>query len=294
MNKVIVSGISTALLSSLLFTSGCSSSSSDSSPGSGTGGTATVPANAITLDSKNAESTVGTSVTTANALGFVLSAEAAPAIGLKDAMKLIESRIKSMRYALDNSGSDPVYGAAVSESGSCNISGTFAFTGDESNTPPNFKEAGTATLVNCDDGDGAILNGNFSWSQTWNTSTGEYNDTLTGSFSVEFNIGGTAGKFIFSGVDYAETGNELNVGSETYNIARATFSVDMTGGGGFLVKLSAPIVESVGGYSHCPESGGILITGAGGTTAEGIYNGDGTMTIKANGTIVTETARCYI
>ena len=62
--------------------------------------------------------------------------------------------------------------------------------------------------------------------------------------------------------------------------------------------MTAPIVETSGGYDSCPESGTILITGANGSTAEGIYNGDsstnppGTMTIKANGVVVDDLATC--
>ena len=83
-----------------------------------------------------------------------------------------------------------------------------------------------------------------------------------------------------------------------YNTAKSTFAIDFivdgTSSGGFMSKLNAPVVESTG-YGSCPESGHIFITGANGTTAEGIYNGDGlTMTIKANGVDVdTGGPVCY-
>lgn len=291
MNRLITSGISTALLSGLLLTTGCSSS--DGSSSTGTSGVATVPANAIVLDATNAEPTVATSVTSTDALSTVLAAGATPAIGLKDALELIKPRIESVKNTIKNSGIDPVFGVAVSDSGNCLVSGSFSFTGDNSGTAPNFTDSGTVTATNCDDGDGAVLNGRFSWVQSWNNVTGSYSDTLTGSFSIQFNGGGLSGTFSFSGLDYAETGNDLIPGSETYNVSKATFAVDLPGGNGFLVNLSAPIIESVGGYNHCPESGGIRITGANGTTAEGIYNGDGTMTIKANGVVIDAAATCY-
>lgn len=294
MYKFISLSASTAVLSSLLIMTACSSSSDSSTASSGGGGGGGVPANAIVLDSSNAEPTVGTSVTTANALNLALAAQATPAIGLKDALALLEPRIESIKNTLQNSGIDIVYGADINKTGNCNVSGTFSYTGHKGGTAPSFTDSGTVTVTNCDDGNDVILNGNFSWIQSWNNSTGDYSDTLSGTFSVTYNGGGASGSFNFAGVDYAETGNDSVPGSETYNISKATFSVDLPGGNGFLVKLTAPIIESVGGLTHCPESGTILITGAKNTTAEGIYNGDGTMTIKANGTVVSTTAPCYL
>ena len=292
MNRLITSGISTALLSGLLLTTGCTSSD-DSSGSTGTSGVATVPANAIVLDATNAEPTVATSVTSTDSLSVVLAAGATSAIGLKNALKLIKPRIEDIQNTLRNSGIDPVFGVAVSDSGNCLNSGSFSFTGDESGTSPSFTDSGTVTMNNCDDGGGAILDGRFSWVQSWNTATGSYSDTISGSFSIQLIGAGSSGTFSFSGLDYAETGNDLISGSETYNVSKATFAVDLPGGNGFLVNLSAPIIESVGGYNHCPESGGILITGANSTTAEGIYNGDSTMTIKANGVVINTAATCY-
>ncbi|MBE9567392.1 MAG: hypothetical protein IMF14_01765, partial [Proteobacteria bacterium] len=169
--------------------------------------------------------------------------------------------------------------------------------GDEGGTYPSFTDSGNVTLVNCDDGFGFVINGNITWVESWNEETGNYSDTLAGSLSMERTGVTDSFKFSFTGIDFAETGNDLVFGSETYTLSRATFAIDFvasgTSGGGFLISLNAPIVESSGGYSSCPESGHILITGASGTTAEGIYNGDGTMTIKANGEIVNAAAPCY-
>ena len=83
----------------------------------------------------------------------------------------------------------------------------------------------------------------------------------------------------------------------TYNTAKSTFAIDFIVNGissdGFLSELKAAIVDSTG-FGSCPESGHIFITGANGTTAEGIYNGDGlTMTIKANGEVVDTGPVCY-
>ncbi|MDX2505534.1 MAG: hypothetical protein QNL62_13805 [Gammaproteobacteria bacterium] len=277
--------------------SGCSSDSATSDSAT-TGSTAAVPANAVVLDATNAESTVASSVTTVDTLDLALAVETAPAMGLLDALALVKPHIETAKNALQNTGSDPVYGVAVSESGACSVSGTFSFTGDEGGTSPSFTDSGNVTLVNCNDGLDFIVNGNISWVESWNNETGKYSETETGSISVEGTDPNNAFKFSFVGLDFAESGNKLVLGAETYTITKATFSVDFVGGGvnggGFLAGLTAPIVETSGGYGSCPESGTILITGANGSTAEGIYNGDGTtMTIKANGEVVDAAAPCY-
>jgi len=297
MNKLLTLSTTTALLSGLALATGCSSDG-DSGPAA-----ASVPANAIAIDATNAEATVASSVTTVDTLDLALAVETTPAMGLKDALALIEPRIEDAKSALKNSGADPAYGVAVSESGNCDVSGTFSFVGDEGGTSPSFTDSGTVNVVNCDDGLGFIINGNIKWVDSWNNDTGDYSDTMTGSISVEGTDPDAPFKFGFAGLDFAENGNELNSGAETYTITKATFAVDFVAngvnGGGFLVGLTAPVVESNGGWASCPESGHILITGANGTTAEGIYNGDGstnppgTMTIKANGAVVDALAPCY-
>ena len=234
----------------------------------------------------------GFSVTTVDALGFILTVEAAPAMGLLDALEIIQPRIDSIKTALKNTGIDPVNGVAVSESGACDVSGTFSFTGDEGGTSPSFTDSGTVTVANCDDGVGFVMNGTFSWVQSWNIDTGVFSNTLTGGFSITGTDSNNAFSFSFTGVDFAENGNEIN---GTYTITKATYAVSLVASGvgdfGFLAELTAPIIESNGDF--CPESGTILITGANGTTAEGIYNGDGTMTINVNGALVDAAAQCY-
>ena len=138
MNKVLTLSASTAVFSGLLIINGCSSSDSG---GASDGGTATVPANAITFDATNAESSIATSVTTVDALDFALTVKAAPAMGLLDALEVIQPRIDSIKNALKNTGADPVNGVAVSESGACDVNGTFSFTGEEGGTAPNFTDS---------------------------------------------------------------------------------------------------------------------------------------------------------
>ncbi len=79
----------------------------------------------------------------------------------------------------------------------------------------------------------------------------------------------------FTGIDFQKSGEMLD---GTYTTAKSTFAIDFIvngiSSGGFLSELNAAIVESDG--DSCPESGAIKITGGNNTTAEGIYNGDGT------------------
>lgn len=302
MNKFITLSTSTAILSGLLIMSGCSSSD-DAGTGTGTSTTtASVPANAVVIDETNAEALVASSVTTVDTLDLALAVETTPAMGLKDALALIEPQINSIKNTISNSGADPAYGVAVSESGDCEFGGTFSFTGDEGGVSPDYTDSGTVTMVNCKITETLIVNGTVSWVDSGNYDTGDYNETLTGSISIESTDPNNTFKFSFAGLDFAETGNDLVFGSETYTITKATYVVDFVAdgvnGGGFLVGLLAQVVESNGGYESCPESGHILINGANGTTAEGIYNGDGstnppgTITIKANGVVVDDLATC--
>lgn len=297
MNKSITLTASAALLSGLFSITGCSSSGGDDDGGTtGTTG-ATVPANAIVIDDTNAESTVAASVTTIDTLnGAVFAVETTPVMGLKDALALVKPRIEDAKNALKNSGADPVNGVTVNDSGNCVVSGTFSSVSDEGGTSPSFTDSGTLSFVNCDDGFGYILNGSVSFNDSFNIDTGDYSDTLTGTISIEGN-GSLTFKISLGGIDYAENGNDLVLDAETYTVTKAIYSVDFTAdgvnGGGFLVGLTAAIVESNGGFNSCPESGTIHITGANNTTADGIYNVDGTMTIKANGVVVNPAAQCY-
>lgn len=287
MHKLITLSTSTAVLSGLLIMTGCSSSDDASTS------VATVPADAIIIDSTNAETTVAASVTTVDSLDLIISVETAPTMGLLDALALVEPRIDSIKNTISNSGADAVYGVTVSDSDNCTVSGTFSFTGDEGGISPDYTDSGTVTLVNCDEDVGFIMHGTILWVDSGNYDTGDYNETLTGSLSIESTDPNNAFKFSFTGIDFAETGNH-NAG--TYIITKATYAIDFVidgiSGNGFLVNLTADIVESTGGDT-CPESGHITITGGNNTTAEGIYNGDGTMTIKANGEIVDAAAPCY-
>ena len=296
MNKYLTISASTMLLFAGLFLfTGCSSS--DDAPVSATPTPtptvpATVPTNAIVITDANAEDTVGLSVATVteleNGIAAALAAETTPVIGLTAALDLVLPLIKDK---LNNSGIDPVTGVVYNESGNCLVSGTWSASGDEIDNYPDYSDNLKATFVNCDDGDGFIVDGTLSASITENYEFPyPYSREVTGTVSLIFSESPV--EISFTGIFLQESG-EMGMG--TYNTAKSTFAVDYildgVSSGGFLSELTAAIVESDG--IPCPESGHILVTGGSDTTAEGIYNGDNlTMTIKANGAVVNASADC--
>ena len=284
MNKFLTLAASAALISGQLLITGCSSS--DDSSG---GGVAAVPANATAIDASNAESLIASISTSLSTFDQAFSVGATPLIGLEAAVDIIKPMINNRSK---NSGIDLATGVAYSDSGNCDVAGTFSVTGDETDDGVNFSDTFSASFTSCDDGVGFIIDGSATGTETENYSTGEYTDSFTGSISITFTSNTDTVKVSFTGLDFSETGNNFNY---TYTTSKATFALVVTVNGanqyGFLAQLGAPIVESTGDF--CPESGHILVTGANGTTAEGIYNGDGTMTIKANGTVVRTDAPCY-
>lgn len=278
------------LISSAILATGCSSDS-------GGGGGAQVPKNAIVITDANAETTIASSVTSVESIDSALSvlgAETTPTLGLLAMLDKVEPYIDNAKNAAGNSGADPVYASGVTFSENCTVSGSISGSFNSTGTDPNFNDSASVTFSNCDYGLGSVINGNFSSTSSWNYVTGEYSDTAKGSLSITTTSGSTTFKISFTGLDFAESGNDIN---GTYTVTKAKYAVDFvtngTSNGGFAVALTAPIVESSGGFFSCPESGAVKVTGGNGSTAEGIYNGDGTMTIKANGTVVNSSAPCY-
>ena len=288
MKKFLTLAASMALISGQLLITGCSSD--DDSSGGG-GETATVPANATVIDASNAETLVATVSTSLSSLDQALAVEATPVIGINTALDIVLPRIKN---SSKDSGIDLATGVAFNDSGACAVDGTYSFTGDESDDGVNYSETVTATFVACDDGLGFVIDGTLSGTSTENYSTGDYTDNFSGSLGITTVSGSDTITVSFTGLDFSETGNNFD---NTYTTSKSTFALVITVNGntqyGFLAELSAPVVESNG--TPCPESGTIKITGGNGTTAEGIYNGDGlTMTIKANGTVVNPSYNCTI
>lgn len=272
-NSVKTLTTSTALLSGLFLITGCSSSDDGSSA-------ASVPANAVTITEANAESTVQSASSSSTTLNSTLGVETTQSISLKGAINMIKP-------LLDINSANIAAGVNFSEP--CLDGGSISGSATESNDGTTYSENGAISFNNCIES-GSIFNGTVNFSSTTNYSTGAYTDNFSGALNMSFNGGNEV--INFNGLIYSETGNNQTA---TYTVNKLTYSLNFTTngttGGGYLVTLTAPIVESNGDF--CPESGHITITGANGTTAEGIYNGDGTLTIKANGTVVNSTAFCY-
>jgi len=270
----------TALFTGLVLITGCSSSDG------GGGGGAVVPANAIVIDNANAEATVQSAASTADALGGTIGADVTQIMGLKSALEIVDPVLSNLTR---NSNSGLATAVAFSESITCPNGGTASASGDESDDGTNYSESGSATFNNCGD-QGFTINGSFSFSESGNYDTGAYTENASGSLTMTADGGST--QLSFTGFVFAETGN---IQTGAYTTSQLTYAINFisngAGSGGFLVTLTAPIIEE--GDGGCPESGSILVTGANGTTAEGIYNGDDTMTIKANGEIVTSSTFCY-
>ena len=295
MNKYLTISASTVLVfAGLSLFTGCSSS--DDAPVSTTPDP-TVPVNLVEITPDNAEGIIVASVTTASTfeagLAAALAAETTPVIGLSGALDLVLPRIKDR---LKNSGIDLATGVAIpfSDSGNCFESGTYSESGTETETSdlPNYSLTFDATYVNCDDGDGFIIDGHLVGSYTSNQATYEYTIKVTGDLSLIVADDSTV-KIRFTGIDFQKSGEEL---MDTYTTTHSTFAIDFIvdniSSGGFRSELKAAIVESTG-FDSCPVSGHIFITGANSTTADGIYNGDDTMTINANDVDVDAGPVCY-
>jgi len=283
MNNNIALTASAALLSGLFMISGCSSDDG------GGGGTAAVPANATVIDDTNAEQIIGAMASSLSSLDQALAVEATPAMGLDAAIDHIKPLIKNR---LKNSGIDLATGASFNEVEECLYGGTITASGDETDDYPNYSETVTATFTNCSMFDGMVINGTVSGTFTENQDTSAYTDSVTGSLSITITAEPDTIKTSFNGLNFQESGNYYE---GTFTTTKSTFALSIEVNGttqfAFLSELKANIVESNG--TSCPESGHILVTGGNGTTAEGIYNGDGmTMTIKANGDTVNDSYDC--
>ena len=276
MNKYLKFTASAVVLSGLILITGCSSGGDSGTPAPIV---PVVPANATVIDAINAEPLVQVAVSSATALGSALSVETTQVLSLKSAINIIQPLLKNISTA------NVAAGATFSDP--CSGGGSISGSTTETNDGTTFTEEGTANFNNCVES-GFTINGSVDFNFSENimgVHTEEVSGTLTLSFSSE--------SFSFSNLTYEVTGNNQLF---TYTINQLTYSIEFdfsTESGGFLVTLSAPIVENSMDGDLCPESGAVKITGGNSTTAEGIYNGDGTMTIKANDAVINAVAFCY-
>ena len=290
MNKFLTILTSTTLLLGAFLITGCSSSGDD-------GGTTatlptTLPANATVIDATNAEAMVAAIASSLTTFNQTIAVETTPVMGLNAALDIIEPFLEN-----HSSSSAANLATGVTESEVCPGGGTFTDTFTETTDGDTFSVSGTISFVNCiiplDTLTSFTINGSLTYNESENNLTGAYTDSVTGTISIAVVSSTDNISISFTGINFQETGNNQLF---TYTTTQSAFALVVVVNGttevAILATLSAPIVESDGDF--CPESGHILITGGNNTTAEGIYNGDGTMTIKANGVIVTTTAICYV
>ena len=286
MNKFLTISTSTTLLLSAFLITACSSSDD----GGGTVGS-TLPANATVIDATNAESMVAAISSSLTTFNQVLAVETTPVMGLNAALDIIEPFLEN-----HSSNSAANLATGVTESEVCPGGGTLTDTFTETTNGDTFSVSGTISFVNCivpvDTLTNFTINGTLNYNESVNNLTADYTDSVTGSLSIAIVSSADNITISFTGINFQETGNNQLF---TYNTTQSAFALVMVANGttevAIQVTLSAPIVESNGDL--CPESGHIFITGGNNTTAEGIYNGDGTMTIKANGVVVRTDAPCY-
>ena len=286
MNKFLTISTSTTLLLSAFLITACSSSDD----GGGTVGS-TLPANATVIDATNAESMVAAISSSLTTFNQVLAVETTPVMGLNAALDIIEPFLEN-----HSSNSAANLATGVTESEVCPGGGTLTDTFTETTNGDTFSVSGTISFVNCivpvDTLTNFTINGTLNYNESVNNLTADYTDSVTGSLSIAIVSSADNITISFTGINFQETGNNQLF---TYNTTQSAFTLVMVANGttevAIQVTLSAPIVESNGDL--CPESGHIFITGGNNTTAEGIYNGDGTMTIKANGVVVRTDAPCY-
>lgn len=298
MNKYLTPLAIVASFSTLAFITGCSSSDSN---------TASVPPNAVVIDDTNAVGIVlGVTQTSAEPVEVleVIGVETTRVPNLYKALDIIKPLLTNISTvnastSVDISRELP----CANNNGDGTISGSEITAEDGTTTT-----SGSASFSNCtfiSDFESITIDGNLSFSFSDNLSD-DYTSSVSGSITMSILVnndsslgdvsdnGFTAnsfsgnGTFTFSGFVFSETGNNFD---NTYNIDQLTYAIDFvidgTQGGGYLVTLNAPLTESgVNPISDCHGSGHIIITGANGTTAEGIFNNDDTVTIKANGEII--------
>ena len=258
MNKFLTFSTPTILLLAAFLIAGCSSSDD----GGTTTTTASVPANAILIDSSAvAEATTVSAVDTGDSIVSVFGVETSTTLTGKDILNIAMDKIRN-----DSRDSTSLaIGVAFSEP--CD-SGTIS--GDETETSTSY--SATATFIDCVLGS-LTLNGTFSMSATFTENLdGPYAVNASGNLTVttsSFSVG-------FNGFSFAETGND---GTGDFITTTFTYTIDPSTGGGYAVQLTQPLVGNE--FVSCKlTSGQILVTGAAGSQARGTVNPDGTAKIE--------------
>ncbi|MDH5611395.1 MAG: hypothetical protein OEY66_02920 [Gammaproteobacteria bacterium] len=267
--KISLKLTSTAiLLSGLATITGCSSDDSSS----GSVGVAP-PANAIVIDSANAETIATAALDTTS----VLLAKGSPAtVSTGGVINEALDRINTNRK---NSGLDLVSGVSFNETYNCTTDfpdtegapNTYTdkgnFTGDV-----NGSASGSTTFVSCDFGMGAVLNGTLNWNSSWNGPS--YTDNASGNLTMQYNGLTVAIKSL----SFRETGSDYwDGGTGDYSISTLQYVYD-PGTDGFAVQTTTAIQ---GNEYYCgPHAGIVLITGGSNSKARITFNSDMSVTIE--------------
>ena len=213
-SKSYFSLLATVFSASFVLLSGCSSSGGGST-------TPTLPADAVTITSTNAEAIANSAVGTLSTLGSITGADAQTLPSVADAIHTVTDMVfnrdrRSMAVA-----------TGITETYYC-TSGSFTVSYNETDT----SESGSVTFNNCQES-GVTFNGSFSYSSSWSNTTYDYTDSGSGSLTISY--GSDSFTLVMT---YDETGNE---GSGDYSTS-LSYSVSGIPGGGFLVTTTQNVV----------------------------------------------------
>lgn len=248
MNKFITHSTSTAVLSSLLIMTGCSSDG---------GGGVAVPANAATIDATNAFALVQK----ASVAGFAIA-------------EATENNSEAGQIAVCNpSGSSTT---TVVENGDLFVTGSESAAGLVTlNDCGTFVSGVTDTYFI-----GGTLN--FSESATFNLNTGDltFTENISGNaISLKItDVTTPAEEVTVNSYVISVNGSEAIFSSGTYS-ATVQLSYDSSAGDGFAAQSTIALTGPTG-FNDCPTGGVLLVTGAAGTQARGTFANDGNVLIE--------------
>lgn len=231
--------------------------------GGSDGGTSSpsLPANAVVITTANA-------VDIAN-MAIIFSETGSSLIGVEASSLPIQStidRVVERAFDRNREASSIVAGVTTSDlcgSGSTDFNGTITAT----------SSSGTLTFNNCTDF-GITINGVFTFTSTWDISTGAYNDS--GSGTITTSVSGLSFSMTLS---YSAQGNSFS-GDFSSNISYSISSPFLEG---FLVTTVQDLIGNLGVVT----GGQLIVEGRNGTRLRITFNSNNTVTIdldNGNGT----------
>ncbi len=263
MNKFLTIATSTTLLLGAFLITGCSSSDDGGTTTPTT--TASVPANAILIDSSAvAEETVVNAVATGDIIvsAIPFGVETSTTLTGKDILNIAIDKV------LNNNLGTSSLATGVAFSEPCAVSGTIS--GDETETTTTY--SATVTFNACNDGS-ITLTGTIIINATFTaTDDGPYTVNASGNLTATTSTISVG----FNGFRFDQSGNDS---TGDYTITTFTYAIDPSTGGGYLVELTQPLVGNE--FVSCQlTSGVVLVTGAAGSQARGTVNPDRTVKVE--------------